>query len=82
MTWKPGITWATVLIDTLFATNVKPGDFQSKGHDYRADLGAVVTAAYALPADEDTAARLETHLRQLEVERAQRIDMIADQVKA
>jgi hypothetical protein len=61
---------------------VKPGDFQSKGHDYRADLGAVVTAAYALPANEATAARLETHLRQLEVERAQRIGMTADQVKA
>ena len=82
MTWKPGITWATVLVDTLFATNVKPGDFQSKGHDYRADLGGVVTAAYALPADEATAARLETHLRQLEVERAERIDMTEDQVKS
>jgi uncharacterized membrane protein len=82
MQWKPGLTWATVLVDTLFATNVKPGDFQSKGHDYRADLGGVVTAAYALPADEATAARLEAHLRQLEVERAQRIDMTADQVKS
>jgi len=82
MHWKPGISWATVLVDTLFATNVKPGDFQSKGHDYRADLGGVVTAAYALPADADTAARLEAHLRQLEIERAQRIDMTADQVKS
>jgi len=82
MNWKPGITWATVLVDTLFATNVKPGDFQSKGHDYRADLGGVVTAAYALPADEATATRLEAHLRQLEVERAQRIEMTADQVKS
>ena len=74
MTWRPGITWAQVLVDTLFATNVKPGDFMSLGHDYRADLGAVVTAAYDLPADEATAARLETYLRNKEIERAQRID--------
>jgi uncharacterized membrane protein len=73
MEWKPLITWAQVLVDTMFATNVKPGDFQSKGHDYRADLGGTVTAAYALPADADTAARLEVYLRAAEVERAQRI---------
>ncbi len=74
MTWRPCITWAQVLVDTLFATNVKPGDFMSLGHDYRADLGAVVTAAYALPADAATAARLEIYLRNKEIERADRID--------
>ncbi len=74
MTWKPFITWAQVLVDTLFATNVKPGDFQSLGHDYRADLGAAVTAAYALPSDAGIAERLEAYLRTKEVERAQRID--------
>ena len=74
MAWKPGITWAQVLVDTLFATNVKPGDFKSEGHDYRADLGAAVRAAFDLPADEDTAARLESYLRAKEVERAHRID--------
>ena len=73
MTWKPFITWAQALVDTLFATNVKPGDFQSLGHDYRADLGAVVTAAYDLEADVDTAARLEAYLRAKELERARRI---------
>jgi len=73
MTWKPGITWAQVLVDTLFATNVKPGDFKSEGHDYRADLGAAVTAAFDLPADAATAERLETYLRRTEVARAERI---------
>ena len=73
MTWRPGITWAQVLVDTLFATNVKPGDFKSEGHDYRADLGAAVTAAYDLPADAATAERLEAYLRHTEVARAQRI---------
>lgn len=73
MSWRPGITWAQVLVDTLFATNVKPGDFQSLGHDYRADLGAVVVAAYGLEAAPEVAARLDERLRALEIRRAERI---------
>jgi uncharacterized membrane protein len=73
MLWSPGITWAQVMIDTLFATNVKPGNFESRGHDYRADLGAVVPAAYDLSLDKGTAERLEDALRHLEVERARRV---------
>lgn len=73
MTWKPGITWAQVLVDTLFATNVKAGEFTSEGHDYRADLGATVTAAFDLPAAGDIPARLEAYLRRTEVLRAERI---------
>ena len=73
MTWRPGITYIQALVDTLFATNVKPGDFQSLGHDYRADLGAVTTAAYDLPADAATATRLEAHLRVLEKAKAELI---------
>ena len=73
MTWRPGISWAQGLVDTMFATNVKPGDFKSEGHDYRADLGATVTAAFGLDADAATAERLEEYLRVKEVERAARI---------
>lgn len=73
MEWKPGITWAQVLVDTLFATNVKPGDFQSRGHDYRADLGPAVAAAFDLPLTGDAVLRLDDRLRQLEVARAERI---------
>ena len=73
MLWSPGITWAQVMIDTLFATNVKPGNFESRGHDYRADLGAVVPAAFGLSVNEGTAQRLESALRHLEVERARRV---------
>ncbi len=73
MRWLPGITWAQAMVDTFFATNIKPGDFKSLGHDYRADLGAVVTAAYALDVTTEQAARLDTHLRALEVQRAERI---------
>lgn len=73
MTWKAGITWATAFVDTMFATNVKPGDFKSEGHDYRADLGAAVTAAYGLPSDAEVSARLEAYLREREIDRASRI---------
>jgi uncharacterized membrane protein len=73
MTWKPGITFAQAFVDTMFATNVKPGLFESHGHDYRADLGAVTTAAFDLPSDDATAERLEAYLRRKEIERAQRI---------
>lgn len=82
MSWRPGITWAQVLVDTVFATDVTPGDFQSSGHDYRADLGAVATEAFGLaapngPEDPEWTAgwaeRLEIRLRELEVRRAERI---------
>jgi uncharacterized membrane protein len=73
MTWKPGITFVQGFVDTMFATNVKPGLFESRGHDYRADLGAVTTAAYDLPSSPEVAARLEEFLRAKEIARAQRI---------
>jgi uncharacterized membrane protein len=74
MAWRPVVTYAQVLVDTMFAQNVKPGDFQSHGHDYRADLGAVVAAAYDLDVTPDQAVRLEERLRSQEVARAARID--------
>ena len=79
MTWRPGITWAQVLVDTVYATDVTPGDFRSSGHDYRADLGAVVTAAFGLALAEGNPthgwrARLEERLRELEVRRARLVE--------
>ena len=82
MSWRPGITWAQVLVDTVFATDVTPGDFQSSGHDYRADLGAVATEAFGLAAPNgpehpewtpEWTERLEIRLRELEVRRAERV---------
>lgn len=77
MRWTPGVTWAQVLVDTVFATDVTPGDFRSSGHDYRADLGAVVTAAFALGDPSftpDWTIRLEDRLRTLEIRRAERVN--------
>jgi uncharacterized membrane protein len=73
MTWKPGVTFAAAFVDTMFATHVKPGLFESRGHDYRADLGAVTTMAFDLRADPATSERLEAYLRRTEIERAQRL---------
>ncbi len=73
MTWLPGITWLQVLVDTFFATNIQPGRFESVGHDYRADLGAVVAAAYDLRPATDVAQRLEERLRSVEIARAAQI---------
>ena len=70
---EPGLTWATVLVDTIFATNVKPGDFQSWGHDYRADLGEVAARAFGFRPTPEQMASLQSQLRDYEVARAQRI---------
>lgn len=79
MAWRPGITWAQVLVDTVYATDVTPGDFQSSGHDYRADLGAVVTQAFGLALADGNPTqgwqgRLEERLRELEVRRARLVE--------
>jgi uncharacterized membrane protein len=75
MTWTMGVTWATVLVDTIFATTVKPGDFQSLGHDYRADLGAVATAAFGFTGKltPEQTKGLEALLREIEVTRAKKL---------
>ena len=73
MVWFPGITWAQVLVDTVFATNIRPGKFESRGHDYRADLGGTVPLALGFDVDEGVSSRLEETLREREIARAQRL---------
>ena len=76
MQWRIGVTWAQVLVDTLYATDISPGDFRSHGHDYRADLGAVVTEAFGLAptdAQDGWVDRREIRLRELEVRRAEQV---------
>ncbi|MFM1917794.1 MAG: hypothetical protein RJB01_1309 [Actinomycetota bacterium] len=74
MEWHPGLTWSQVLVDVIYATKIKPGDFQSLGHDYRADLGPVVAAAYGYTLTEEELERLDRVLRELEVRRAAMIE--------
>lgn len=76
MQWQPGLTWAQVLVDTMFATKVRPGQFESFGHDYRADLGSVVAAAYGFTPSPEVQDRLEAWLRATEEARAQALGEI------
>ena len=82
MLWFPAITWLQLLVDTLFATNVRPGLFESLGHDYRADLGAVVSAAFGFTVSPETGERLEAALRSLEVARARRAGEMTEEISA
>ena len=47
MRWMPLLTWQQVLFDVAYATQSQSGVFRSVGHDYRADLGGLVHAAFA-----------------------------------
>lgn len=79
MVWVPGLTWLTTLVDTLFATDVRPGDFQSKGA--RLPRGPRGRGAGGLPpagGHRGTAQRLEAELRRAEVERAALIERPAE----
>jgi uncharacterized membrane protein len=73
MQWRPFLTFAQLLIDTVYATDVRPGDFQSFGHDYRGDLAAVTNAAFGFGYGPDHIRRLDERLRLLEKQRAARI---------
>lgn len=74
MRWYPLLTYAQVIVDTMFATDIRPGDFQRTGHDYRADLAAMTCVAFDFAVDAACLDRLDAHLRSLEAARAARID--------
>jgi uncharacterized membrane protein len=72
--WVPAVTFFQTAIDTKNAATVVPGEFKALGHDYRADLAAFVSAAYALTdVTDEQMASIERHLRASEVERAAKI---------
>jgi uncharacterized membrane protein len=65
--WRPFSTFITTLVDVKNAMNVQPGYFVARGHDYRADVAAMVAVAYGLPMPEDERARIEEALRRREL---------------
>jgi uncharacterized membrane protein len=72
--WIPLVTFCQTAIDAANAMVTIPGDFQSFGHDYRADTARFVRDAYHLPAtSDDQMERIEKALRTLELERSERI---------
>ena len=72
--WRSPTTFVQTLVDMKNAANVIPGQFEAKGHDYRADLARFVREVYALPASDDQLAAVEQALRAAELERKRLID--------
>jgi uncharacterized membrane protein len=83
MSWTPLITFVHIGIDAMNAMVTVPGEFKSFGHDYRADTTRMVYLAYHLPAtSEEQIEAVEETLRQLELERAERIKQSKESVAA
>lgn len=68
--WQSPATFIQTLIDMKNAANVIPGQFEAKGHDYRADLARFVREVYALQASDEQLASIEAALRANELQRA------------
>jgi uncharacterized membrane protein len=74
MGWAPVITFVHVAVDAMNAMRTVPGEFKSFGHDYRADTARFVHAAFRLPpVTEEQMQATERVLRELELDRGQRI---------
>jgi uncharacterized membrane protein len=72
--WRSPTTFVQTLVDMKNAANVIPGQFEAKGHDYRADLARFIREVYALPASDDQLAAVEQALRAAELERKRLLD--------
>jgi uncharacterized membrane protein len=74
--WLPGVAFFQGLIDTKNAATVVPGQFNSSGHDYRADLASFIRAAYNFTdVSDEQMARIEGELRASEISRAEAIGL-------
>jgi uncharacterized membrane protein len=80
--WRSPTTFVQTLIDMKNAANVIPGEFEAKGHDYRADLARFVREVYALPASDEQLAAVEQALRAAELERKRVLDAAKAAAKA
>lgn len=66
--WRPMGTFLNVGVDLKNSTDVVPGVFVARGHDYRADLARFTSLAFDLPTDEQTMRNIERALRARELE--------------
>jgi uncharacterized membrane protein len=65
--WRTPTTFIQTLIDMKNAMNVTPGEFDAKGHDYRADIARFVREAYGLECSDGQMERVEEALRRYEL---------------
>jgi uncharacterized membrane protein len=83
MQWAPLITFVQIMVDAMNAMRVVPGQFKSFGHDYRGDTADFVHAAYRLaPVTDVQMKSVVDTLRQLELERGERIKTAKTEAKA
>ncbi len=81
MQWSPIVTALSVVLDAANAMVMVPGHFGSFGHDYRGDMARFVLDGLDLPrATETQIEAVEKALRDLELERAERVN--ADHIDA
>jgi len=67
--WQSPTTFVQTLIDMKNSASEIPGQFEAKGHDYRADLARFVREVYALQASDEQLASIEAALRANELQR-------------
>jgi uncharacterized membrane protein len=72
--WRSPISFIQTLIDMKNSANVIPGQFEAKGHDYRADLAVFVREVYGLKATDEQMASIEKSLRANELRRKALLD--------
>lgn len=70
--WRPLSTFVLTTVDVLNATDVTPGHFERRGHDYREDLAEFTRIAFDLQADPELMKRIEVALRKRELLWAER----------
>ncbi len=66
--WRPVGTFINIGVDLKNSTDVVPGVFVARGHDYRADLAGFTSLAFDLPTDDATMLEIERALRARELE--------------
>ena len=71
MRWVPTTTFFQVLVDMKNSANVVPGQFEAKGHDYRADLLPFFHCTLGFDATEEQLDRIATWLELEELQRSE-----------
>ncbi|MFA7323772.1 MAG: alpha/beta-hydrolase family protein [Candidatus Nanopelagicales bacterium] len=70
--WRPGISFVLTGVDLINAMDVVPGTFGRRGHDYREDIARFVSSIYDLPCAPEQLEKIESALRERELQWAQR----------
>lgn len=71
VTWQPFTSFVLTAVDMKNATEVIPGKFEARGHDYRADLARFTVLAFGLQVSESLIADIEVALRARELQWAE-----------